>query len=102
MLPKRIKERNEQGDVFSFGVIAWELFTRRIPWENMHYMDVIQNVKNGKRLEIPNECPSELRDLITKCWNDGNRIHDSSLIFKAPELRPTSSELVQIISQFKI
>ena len=69
----RIKERNEKGDVFSFGVIAWELVSRQTPWQSsgMSLRDIEQAVVSGHRLEIPTECPKTLKNLIQLCWKNG-------------------------------
>lgn len=70
---KRIKERNEKGDVFSFGVIAWELVTREVPWESsgMSSDDIREVVVSGERLEIPSNCEKKIEQLIKECWKDG-------------------------------
>ena len=67
---KRIKDRNEKGDVFSFGVIAWELIAKQTPWKSsgMSADDIRELVVDGTRLEIPSECPLELKEVISQCW----------------------------------
>ena len=72
--PKRIQERGSQGDIFSFGVIAWELITGQVPWENMMYLDVIQVVLKGERLPIPEKCPEKFKELLHKCWLEGKSL----------------------------
>ncbi len=69
---KRKKERNEKGDVFSFGVIVWELVTRKTPWleEDHSREDIIEAVTTGERLTIPKTCPEHLREVMNQCWND--------------------------------
>lgn len=69
---KRIKERNEKGDVYSFGIIVWELVTRKTPWREEGYSgeDVKEAVISGLRLEIPKSCPENLREVMNKCWDD--------------------------------
>ena len=54
----RISERGEPGDVYSFGVIAWELI-------------VVEAVLKGIRPTIPASCPKPLKELMTLCWRDG-------------------------------
>ena len=72
--PKRVSERSEQGDIFGFGVIAWELVMRKVPWEYVHHMDIIQHVARGDRLPLKEEFPENLKNMITACWNDGKVI----------------------------
>ena len=78
--PKRIKERNGKGDVFSFGVIVWEIVTGEAPWEKegFSHMDIAMSVFAGDRLKIPDTCNSILKDIIQECWHDGcsyNEVH---------------------------
>jgi fyn-related kinase len=73
---KRVQERNEKGDVFSFGVIVWELITRQIPWKAEGYSseDIQQAIEHGFRLEIPENCPKSLKKLMANCWKDSMKI----------------------------
>jgi hypothetical protein len=32
--------------------------------------EVVENVLNGYRISIPEQVPSEISDLMKKCWND--------------------------------
>jgi len=34
----------QKGDVFSFGVVLWEIITRQIPWNNLDYQQVEQSI----------------------------------------------------------
>ena len=72
--PKKIKERSEKGDVFSFGVVLWELLARKVPWKEEGYMltDIIVSVSmHGSRLNIP-ECDPLLKQIMEGCWLEGN------------------------------
>ena len=71
--PKRIAERTERGDIFGFGVIAWELVTRKEPWERVQHLEVIEKVTKGERLPFTEEFPENLKNMITTCWNNGKQ-----------------------------
>ncbi|XP_021743030.1 serine/threonine-protein kinase EDR1-like isoform X4 [Chenopodium quinoa] len=68
MAPELIRNEpfTEKCDIFSLGVIMWELCTLSRPWEGVPPEKVVYAVANeGSRLEIP-EGP--LGRLITDCW----------------------------------
>lgn len=69
---KRFQERNEKGDVFSFGVICWELLSRKVPWKEEGYSaeDIQYYVKKGTRLEISEKFPDVMKEIMKLCWND--------------------------------
>ena len=71
--PRRINERNGKGDVFSFGVIVWEIVTGLFPWESEKYghMDIAFSVNAGEQLVIPDTCNDILRNIMQGCWNQG-------------------------------
>lgn len=56
-------------DVFSFGVILWELCTLQQPWGGMNPMQVVGAVGfQHRRLEIPDDVDPSISDIITRCW----------------------------------
>ncbi|KAH1144225.1 hypothetical protein GYH30_034453 [Glycine max] len=68
MAPELIRNEpfTEKCDIFSLGVIMWELCTLNRPWEGVPPERVVYSVANeGSRLEIP-EGP--LGRLISECW----------------------------------
>ncbi|CAI9299740.1 unnamed protein product [Lactuca saligna] len=68
MAPELIRNEpfTEKCDIFSLGVIMWELCTLNRPWEGLPPERVVYSVANeGSRLEIP-EGP--LGKLIADCW----------------------------------
>ncbi|CAH9079408.1 unnamed protein product [Cuscuta europaea] len=68
MAPELIRNEpfTEKCDIFSLGVIIWELYTLNRPWEGVPSVQVVYAVANdGKRLDIP-EGP--VGKLIADCW----------------------------------
>lgn len=68
MAPELLRNEpfTDKCDVFSLGVIIWELYTLKRPWEGVKPMQVVYSVAHeGARLEIP-EGP--IGKLISDCW----------------------------------
>ena len=56
--------------IYSFGIVLWEIVARKLPFGDMIFLEEIKDaVITGERLEIPENCPSELTDLIKSCWH---------------------------------
>lgn len=71
-----------QGDVWSFGVVLWEIFSFGAqPYFGKSNEEVVQYVRDGNVLEPPLNCPQEIYDLMVDCWA------------MDPNERPTSEEL---------
>ena len=56
-------------DMYSFGVIIWEIFTGEIPWPNMQLVTVVTLVAiQGQRLPVPETLPRDLKGLVEGCF----------------------------------
>ncbi|KAB2014844.1 hypothetical protein ES319_D09G255500v1 [Gossypium barbadense] len=79
----RNEPSDEKSDIYSFGVILWELATEKIPWDNLNSMQVIGAVGfMNQRLEIPKEVDPRWSSIIESCWQ------------RDPQCRPTFHELL--------
>ncbi|KAJ7970278.1 Protein kinase [Quillaja saponaria] len=79
----RNEPSDEKCDVYSFGVILWELATLQQPWWGMNPMQVVGAVGfQHRRLDIPNSMDPVIADIIRKCWQTD------------PKLRPTFAEIM--------
>ncbi|XP_039015035.1 LOW QUALITY PROTEIN: uncharacterized protein LOC120145211 [Hibiscus syriacus] len=61
---------SEKVDVFSFGIVLWEILTGEEPYAKMHYGAIIGGiVSNTLRPTIPSFCDREWRILMEQCWS---------------------------------
>ncbi|XP_041930206.1 LOW QUALITY PROTEIN: NT-3 growth factor receptor [Alosa sapidissima] len=71
MPPESIMYRKftTESDVWSFGVIMWEIFTYgKQPWFQLGNNEVIECITQGRVLERPRLCPKEVYDVMLGCW----------------------------------
>mmetsp|Transcript_17293 Transcript_17293/g.47897 ORF Transcript_17293/g.47897 Transcript_17293/m.47897 type:complete len:288 (+) Transcript_17293:48-911(+) len=77
---------NYKADVYSFGVILWEMNAGKKPFadydRDTFYDSVIHG---GERMKCNKKWPEELSDLITACWHEN------------PDLRPSFAEIIDKI-----
>ncbi|KAL5007152.1 hypothetical protein ScPMuIL_015958 [Solemya velum] len=56
-------------DVWSYGVVLWELLTHEVPFKGVEGFQVAWLVvERGERLTIPSSCPSCFSKLMQQCW----------------------------------
>ncbi|KAJ4712996.1 Serine/threonine-protein kinase [Melia azedarach] len=83
----RNEPSNEKSDVFSFGVILWELMALAIPWNNLNSLEVVGVVGfMDRRLELPEGLDPQVASIIRDCWKSD------------PNQRISFKDLIQRIS----
>lgn len=72
MAPEVIKLSlfSKSSDVWSFGVLLWELLTGEVPYREIDALAVAYGVAMNKlTLPIPSTCPEAFAQLLTECWS---------------------------------
>ena len=96
---------NEKADVFSYGILLWELLHKKIPYSDSHTDDVSKLVRNGHRPSFKSSNPQsgglnsssdgevtlvckKWRRLIKQCWA------------ASPVERPTFQAILETIDKY--
>lgn len=75
MLRTRVRPLHDcwlvQADVYSFGLILWEMLSLRRPFEGLNRKEFVQSViKGGRRPPLQQDWSPPLKELLTRCWNE--------------------------------
>ncbi|CAJ1958119.1 unnamed protein product [Sphenostylis stenocarpa] len=90
---------SEKVDVFSFGIVLWEILTGEEPYANMHYGAIIGGIVNNTlRPTIPSYCDLEWKTLMEQCWAPNPTVRPSFTEI-ARRLRVMSAAAVQTKGQ---
>lgn len=77
---------DERADLYSFGIILWELLTLKVPFAELRGMQVALAVLNrSERPPMPESAPKEFADLIERCWS------------KDPAARPSFAVVIPLL-----
>jgi len=74
---------SEKCDVFSWGIILWEVLARKKPFDEIggQTFRIMKTVHSSQRPPLLRDCPKVIEDLMTKCWAE------------KPEERPSMKEV---------
>uniref|UniRef100_A0A8C6UQQ7 Mitogen-activated protein kinase kinase kinase 7 n=1 Tax=Neogobius melanostomus TaxID=47308 RepID=A0A8C6UQQ7_9GOBI len=79
---------SEKCDVFSWGIILWEVLSRKKPFDEVggSAFCIMWAVHRGTRPPLIKDLPEPLESLMTRCWD------------KEPSLRPSMEEVCSTMS----
>ncbi|CAM4777659.1 unnamed protein product [Rotaria magnacalcarata] len=82
-----LEKHTEKSDIYSLGVVYWELATNEIPYSGHQNTVIREFVISGNRLKILDAAPSRFSALINECW--AHNAND----------RPTCSHVIEEIQE---
>lgn len=71
------------GDIYSFGIIVWEVISTELPWAGKSFMSVVYRVSKGDRPAFHAHAPEDIANIARACWA------------QRPEERPTFDALLE-------
>ncbi|XP_061544631.1 mitogen-activated protein kinase kinase kinase 12-like isoform X3 [Phycodurus eques] len=72
MAPEVIRNEpvSEKVDIWSFGVVLWEMLTGEVPYKDVDSSAIIWGVGNNSlQLPVPDSCPDSFKLLLRQSWN---------------------------------
>eukprot|EP00889_Picochlorum_renovo_P000367 jgi/Picre1/27397/NNA_000364.t1 len=78
-------QTSKASDIFSLGVLIWEVWTGEQAWEDSRAVQIIFAICRGDRLRIPEDMPADVADLTVRCWS------------LDPHDRPSIEEVIQVL-----
>ena len=79
----------EESDVYSYGIVMWEVLSRKVVFEGLNTPQIIAQISHKQRPSpIPTDSPPELIELMEDCW-----AHDAAMRPKFKRVLETISDL---------
>ncbi|CAG8559071.1 5896_t:CDS:2 [Diversispora eburnea] len=83
-------KRDKSSDIYSLGVLFWELSSGRPPFHNIPPFTIYKSVTSGEREKPVNETPRDYIDIYSSAWEDD------------PNKRPTVGDIFKSLENIKL
>eukprot|EP00002_Diphylleia_rotans_P015052 TRINITY_DN2914_c0_g1_i6.p1 TRINITY_DN2914_c0_g1~~TRINITY_DN2914_c0_g1_i6.p1 ORF type:complete len:401 (+),score=86.36 TRINITY_DN2914_c0_g1_i6:71-1273(+) len=86
--PEQWKDQpyNEKADMWSLGIVIYELVSLRLPFQGVNMNDLSRNVVHGQYPRLPSHASPEVTNLVSR------------LLVKNPKVRPSAQDVLAIPS----
>ena len=81
---------SEKVDVYSFGIVLWEIITLEAPFQNQPLMGLPVSLAGGLRPTVPDNIPDAVKKIMARCW-----AHN-------PEDRPDFEEVLEQVRAARV
>jgi serine/threonine protein kinase len=81
-------KRNKKSDIFSFGMILWEISSQNEPFAGNRDFQITIGISKGLRERKVDGTPESYFKLYTECWDQD------------PEKRPNIEEVVEVLENY--
>jgi serine/threonine protein kinase len=91
------KKYDHAADVFSFGMMCWNVWTQLVPYADFeNQFAIFRFVDEGKRLAIPDDMPAALREVTEASWahDQARRPSFDEIVHKIEALHSTTAASV--------
>ncbi len=84
---KRRAMHTKETDIYSFGMVLWELASSKLPFSDAQdEVTAMGWIRDGEKEKTPEDCPNVWKEIIQGCWGE-------------PSQRPTAENIVFLLEQ---